>query len=689
MYNDRSFSEFGQNAEHVISVLPQPVEQALTPHVALIHRIQLAAGLSSDYFQQYYTAAIRVYAELVHLLPASRADYHGETGGQLAKGLETAFLALQSAQARIFTVHESSERRRTLEPKWRYAAFLGGLFFRAGWVANGMRVVGWNGAVWNPLVITLANWIKHQGERPYYIHFYPTERPGTNPLSSLLLQRYLPITSIEILSVDGPQILTCLLQSLSETLGPHDSDTLLQVVRTAETAVIAHDRAKHKGRRPLVAGMRIEMYLVDAMRELTKSQLPINAANSPFFFTRHGLFVDWENAAAAIKRVLHEGGIPGIPNNPQTLAEALVEANLANPNPHTHSLFWTVCIRRADGSESTVECLKLANTETLFPRVGEPLPEVFESRIEGESKQAPVMAVPMPEPVTATNGESLTSIPSDEAELKVPQSELPLPSILKDPQSETVNPTAPSVALGRESDENTWLLQQGSAGSVLNALADDLRSGKRRPGFDVFFTDAGLAIRYPAALEGYSVEPSALASEMFDKQWLVKDTQKPLGRVQVVTCAGVQTRVLLLTKAIGARIQTVAQTSLAPLDNSGDMSQATEMAPSTPDLTRSEDALAAEFFTELTEQAMAGRLPFTLHPSPHAVIAPFPAVFTWYTARHSNMPIKRLASLLLQPRYIVFNGGLAWHLEGPNKYVWFKAENLPSLLKAQKGLANV
>lgn len=630
--------------------LTNPAE-LLQSHTALIQRIRLAAGISNERFAEIYLPVIEIYANLVHLLPASRADYYTMPGGLLSKGLETGFIALQSADARIFTVRESAERRRTQEPRWRYAAFIAGLFHHCGWVSTGLSAVNEQGRAWNPLIHPLWTWLEQRKCKAYFLNIYPTESAGNCELSSLIVQKYIPHVSLEFIAQDGPDIVVNLLRSLSGTLGAKDQDTLLQVMRQAEQAVIERERRQRIGGAQ-AGGITVEVYLVDAMRELLRTKWKVNERSGAVYITERGLFLNWDLAAEDIKQFLRDSKTPGIPSNPETLAESLNRAGMINPYAQTHSLYWPIVIGHETGDER-IDALQLAYPEMLLSRDSPPPLKVL---VEGEMV-VDTQNIPMessePLPPTVTSSQSPTQTHSQK----------------------TSKPAAQPVESGPHSDEaSRWLTQRGQSGAILLALAFDLKAGKRRAGEDVFWTEQGIALRFPESLHDYGVEEPVIANEMFVNGWVVPDPKKPMARVQSVTIHdGSAVRVLLLNKEIGDRLQAIAGCNLCMTTPSPGKAetgaQSDEEAP-----------MPARFFASLMNAWQADTLMMDLAASKAAVIAPYPEIFHWF-AEASGMAFNEATSVLTQREFTIPDAGFIWHTSAGRKYVWFRKANCEALHK--------
>lgn len=651
----------------------------LQPHAGLIQRIRLTSGVSDQKFDTVFLPIIEIYAQLVQLLPASINDYYTAPGGLLNKGLETGFIALQSSDARIFTVRETSKRRRTQEPRWRAASFIGGLFYHCGWVSTGLKVVSDAGNTWNPLTKTLGDWVSFEKTETYYLNFLPGEQSGNNEITSFLLQKYIPVAALDYLTEEGPDILVNLLRTMSDALDAQDPDTLLTVVRQSEQAVIDRDRRQRLGNSSVAGGIAVDVYLIDAMRELLRARWTVNDKDSVVFLTKRGLFIEWERASEDIKQHLRQSNTPGIPNHPDTLVDCLSRTGFINPHAPTHSHYWKITVQHESGSMD-MDAIQIAHPELLLKHEN---PALLDITVHGEN-QSPLPGKKNAAEEGRPNHQQVVDDDMQEPDAPIVAKEVALEEQTgeRPPPDGPLSPNPHRKATDRI---NRWFEQQGEVGRALLSLVMDINSGKRVLGSDVFWAERGLAVCYPESLQGYGLDESAIANECFTKDWLERDPVKSMARVQTVVDAdGQERRVLLLKREIGEKIVQAAGKDLEQFranSKKPDSNKPTS-APVKPEENQAGKPSLNHFFQAIHESHCSGGLPFELSANDSVVIAPYPEIFSWFMEMNKGVNGKELIKRLMGRDLIVSDGGVVWHTDNGRKTVWFRSTCCTDLHRA-------
>lgn len=149
----------------------------LASQTELIHKLEISIGLAGAEFDRLMLTPVRRLADYVQLLPLTRDHHHPGAGGAFRFALEVAFYALQSSEGAIFTGLESTEKRRHLEPRWRYATFLAGLCSELYVPLNDMLVVDVTGAhQWAPYEKSLYAWCQENNLDRYFLRWLPAAR---------------------------------------------------------------------------------------------------------------------------------------------------------------------------------------------------------------------------------------------------------------------------------------------------------------------------------------------------------------------------------------------------------------------------------------------------------------------------------------------------------------------------------
>lgn len=91
------------------------------------------------------------------MLPVSEHHHHSGAGGLLRHSLEVAFWAAQAAEGIIFVASGTPVGKKELEPRWRVAAALGGLFHDIGKPVSDLSITDEDGRYQrNPFLETLS-----------------------------------------------------------------------------------------------------------------------------------------------------------------------------------------------------------------------------------------------------------------------------------------------------------------------------------------------------------------------------------------------------------------------------------------------------------------------------------------------------------------------------------------------------
>ena len=306
-------------------------EQLISTQAALLQDIKIAMGLPGHKFDALVRPVIARFAEYVHLLPASEAHHHRGAGGLFRHSLEVAFFALRASEAVVFTRQAHPSAIKALEPRWRMAAFLGGLFHDAGKPISDVTVVTPDGEhEWNTFTDpTIYEWATRLGVERYHLRWTANrhgrhERHTPHALYQLMtdeMKGYMQEAGKEV-----PEALMDALTGLSVTT------PLSKLIIQADSNSVEKDlREQHIGHVDQHAvGVAAERYIVSAMRSLVADgEWQANKAGSLLWVDTDGIYINWRPAAKQITERLAKDKIPGIPQSPDSLAEILLARELA------------------------------------------------------------------------------------------------------------------------------------------------------------------------------------------------------------------------------------------------------------------------------------------------------------------------------------------------------------------------
>lgn len=292
----------------------------------LIERLRRTASCSAADFDARYLTPIRNLARYVHLLPASAHDHFSGPGGLFRLCLEIAFYSAQAADGRIFTPSADVETRHSLEPLYKYGAFLAGLVCELYRPLAAAIVTDEKGVAWPKFLLPLDDWIAQRSAPRYYVSWQASERmavPGGEAAS--VIGGIWPHEQLSRLDQGSPAIVR---DAFAVSLGQgRDGDSILgDLVRSIRLKVLQQDELTRRSRYGrLRCGHHLEVHLVDALRERvsTGAWKVHNGMEGPVWFGTDGLYLAWPECCQAVTQDLDGRGVRGLPRNPLTLAEVL------------------------------------------------------------------------------------------------------------------------------------------------------------------------------------------------------------------------------------------------------------------------------------------------------------------------------------------------------------------------------
>lgn len=147
------------NIDYLLEELSEIIEE--TKNQALVPELN-DGGYT---FDNLYLDTIKEFAKYVHILPASQNWHHHQPGGLLYHSLDVGYRALRWANdnsvPRFCHIDEEVRRR----PRWRYAAWVGGLLHDVGKIVTDINVFGEDGSIWDPEEQNLVDWAKSSGTK--------------------------------------------------------------------------------------------------------------------------------------------------------------------------------------------------------------------------------------------------------------------------------------------------------------------------------------------------------------------------------------------------------------------------------------------------------------------------------------------------------------------------------------------
>lgn len=507
-------------------------KRLVNDQMELITRIKQAAGVGDDLFTSQYLSVIHRYVDYVHLLPASERHHHRGAGGLLRHGLEVAHYALQLSDTVLWSQNEPPSIRSKLKPRWRLACFCAALAHDLGKPVSDVEVVNRDGTqIWNPFGETLVEWSNRNEIDRVFLRWRETRHRRHETLTPLICERIIGKDIFFYLSEGQPDILKDLMESVVGA-GNHKINHIARIVAQSDSESVAKDLREMRLSGDADYGVPVERHLIDAMRSQIKSgQWEINKPGSMVWHLSEGLFLVWPKAAHSCRTLLNKQGVPGIPTDPDTIAEILLERGLAEyctPNEGSKHNLWH--IKPEVGTASVITpALKLASAELLI----DPPPPIAHGSVVNPSEpkdKEDVSPTKTGEKEASTSSSVTNNEPTSESSTRKNAAKT-TPQTGTHPNEGDV-PSDPFD--GKEPED--WLEKQGKFSRFLKAIASDIANGKSKWGERAVVLEAeAIAIKWPESVEGYGFEPGDLLQRGITEGLVIADQMERMKK-QMFTC---------------------------------------------------------------------------------------------------------------------------------------------------------
>ncbi|WP_144402092.1 MobH family relaxase [Geoalkalibacter subterraneus] len=325
-----------------------PVDVLLEHQAEKISQIREAMRSGGEIFDKFYMPMLRRYAAFVHLLPASESHHHRGAGGLLRHGLEVALWSVQASDRVMFGHNLTAAERKKVLPRYEMATFIAGLTHDLGKPIADMEVVDSTGNhCWNPFGKDIVLWGEQAGIDRYYIRWRTArEHKQHEKFSAQVLRKIVP-EEIENYLMDagvGADPFQKMLDTIMGTVT--GKNVIYDIVYKYDKESCAKDLRENSTGSDLGSqyGVPVERYLLDAMRRLIKDGVwEHNKRGARLWMLDSQLYCVWPHGAKDITEYLKRDNIPGIPQDPSTIAEILLDRDFIVPaEGDTRRVLWQI-----------------------------------------------------------------------------------------------------------------------------------------------------------------------------------------------------------------------------------------------------------------------------------------------------------------------------------------------------------
>lgn len=347
------------------SLAAHTVDDLLAPHADLLRRIKLCYGAGTEAFDRDILSAVQRYAWYVQHLPATRSAHFTDPGGLLRLGLEIGFFALQGTDSHIFAGRSSIATRRELEPRWRLAAFLSGLFAELHRALGSLSVLSLDQRQrWQPYLGPLGDWLAAQPD-PHFLVRWSEDARDTRLTSVYALPFVTAPGTMQWLACGNNLVVPHMLAAIAGLPTHPEHNVLDSLVRRAAALVVHLNRqARGASCNSQEDSAFLSRYFMAAMHQLLASDTNWhpNSEKSRVWHGPDGLFLVWPAAGHDLIKILEADGIPGCPRDPAQIAQMLLLDGMARAHGDGSPL-WPI---HPPSGKSPVQALRLSSADILF-----------------------------------------------------------------------------------------------------------------------------------------------------------------------------------------------------------------------------------------------------------------------------------------------------------------------------------
>lgn len=345
----------------------EPLPKVLDRQQDLILRIQRTAGLSPADFDTRYLPAIRNLCAYVHLLPATDTEYFVGAGGLVRLSLEIGLHSLQMSHASVFPMAGIVEKRSAMIPRWELASFLAAICSQLYRPVSNMVVIDQHNNQWPQILMPLTEWADSVSARRYFIRWATgKDTASRQSCAAFLISRVIPAEVLQYLNEDNNVIVPAMTASISGGNMNPSENPIARIVAPMMTRVIQEDmkrNSRNYGNYSL--GIHLEPHLIDAMRRLIKGgQWTVNTKGARVWIGTDGVFIVWSAGAKDIAGLLTSDTFVGLPQDPDTIADILIEANVLVRGQNGNR-YWTITLPETGALIDNA--VRLANETLIFP----------------------------------------------------------------------------------------------------------------------------------------------------------------------------------------------------------------------------------------------------------------------------------------------------------------------------------
>jgi conjugal transfer pilus assembly protein TraI len=551
-------------------------EQIVRSQDELVRKIYRATGVTPELWRSLYLPIIYAYAGHAHLLPASETNHHRGAGGLFQHGLEAAYYAVRLVDGKNAGQKSAhlvdAEERKKYEERLRFTTFCAALLHDTGKPISDMTVEANNGgATWNPLLEYLPEWASAHGVERYHINWRSKRKDRHEAVSAILLPRLMGNYALAWMheSKEGALWVDLLSKSL---VNYETGSNQVRDNATSGDKKSSIDDLKHRAESGNDIGVPLERFMLHACREMLfesvwsvndKSgvvwvcEAPDEGIERPFAPGTPVVALLWPRAGEAIIARLLNQGTPGVPRNPDIVADMLIDRSIAVParsgtEHDIHMRYWQMLAPTNDkgngmGSADTAiaasigqKVLVLTNAENILDYV--PIPSNYRlssgSREQARNGEQPKpAATPSAQPTPTGRASPVLTAPETPKKPPRPKAPAPRANEFHQPLEQSEPETSTETQQPIQAQATSGSGSPSTATRILRTMSNDIALKRREAGIVVPAGNSAM-LRFPQAFEDFGFKPFDILKILNEEGMIKPDPTNPEKLTQAINLPG-------------------------------------------------------------------------------------------------------------------------------------------------------
>lgn len=367
---DERFSNINKPEEMVLQYPPvqngiptKDIQFIADSQKDLIYKIK---NLTQEEDWEYYKNVISNFIKYCHLVPASESHHHRGIGGLVRHGLEVAYYSIYSSEDNVAGSNLLPEDRRNFIKKWKFAIFCAGICHDIGKPITDMTISSNDGnIIWNPYESDLYTWLISNNIQNYNLVWRVGREGQHSILGSVISYQIIGKKAMGWVSKGNDNLVYDMTEAILAYEGRNN--LIRDIVRNADQLSVQKDLKNMATKNFGDIGIPVERFILDAIRRIAQKS-KVNDKNSTFWIINSDLYLTWPKLCYSVFEILNKDGIPGIPKDPDTIADILIDRGIAiATEDKSHRIrYWSLSNCQEMGIGVKTKSIKLKNTSLIY-----------------------------------------------------------------------------------------------------------------------------------------------------------------------------------------------------------------------------------------------------------------------------------------------------------------------------------